>query len=199
MRVVLASGNAGKLRELSALLGPLGYECLPLSEFSDRQADETGQSFLENALIKAAAAAEASGLPAIADDSGLAVDALDGAPGIYSARFAGADATGEQNNQLLLEKMRGVGQGGRGAHFHCSVALASPNPDREPLIAEAQWHGEILEAPQGAGGFGYDPVFADQAGRCAAELPAEVKNRISHRGQALRKLLELIRRTGWTP
>ena len=185
--LVLASGNAGKLRELTAMLEPLGWSVRPQSDWQVEEAVEDGLSFIENALIKARHAAACTGLPALGDDSGLVVDALDGAPGIYSARYAGAGAGDDANNQKLLQTLQGVPDRERGAHFYCAMACARHAEDPAPLLAIGRWDGQILHAPVGAGGFGYDPLFwvADE-GCSSAELPAEVKNRLSHRGQALR-------------
>lgn len=192
-RVVLASGNRGKLRELQALLGG-DWKLLSQAELGIDGAAETGETFLENALLKARHAAAASGLPAIADDSGLEVDALGGAPGVHSARYAGADADDAANNARLLAELAGVPAAGRGARFRC-VMVYLEHPDAEPLVAEAAWEGRIAEAPRGSGGFGYDPLFIDpRDGRHSAELPPAEKNRRSHRGQAARRLKELLAR-----
>lgn len=194
MRVVLATNNAGKLRELQALLGPLGFEVLPKSQFTHDEVAETGASFAANALIKARHASHVSGLPAIADDSGIAVDALNGAPGIYSARYAGATASDEANLQKLLHDMAAVPEGRRGAHYHCALVYVRAADDATPVICEAQWHGVIARAPRGTGGFGYDPIFwLPQRGLTAAELASEEKNRLSHRAQALQQLLACLR------
>lgn len=186
-RIVLASSNPGKLREFAALLSAQGLTVIPQQELGVTVADEPHSTFLENALAKARHAAAASGLPALADDSGLCVAALGGAPGIRSARFAGERAGDRDNIDELLRRMSGVGD--RRAHYTCVlVAMRSPD-DPEPLIADARWHGEILEVPRGSGGFGYDPLFFVPAeGKAAAELDASVKNRISHRGLALAEL-----------
>ena len=175
MRVVLASNNAGKLREFNELLAPIGL------------------SFVENAILKARHAAQLSGLPAIADDSGVVVDALGGAPGIYSARFAGDDATDADNNRLLLEHLDGMADAQRSAHYHCALTFMRHAEDPTPLICEGRWHGRVLTTPRGEGGFGYDPLmFFDALGKTAAELDAVTKNRLSHRGQALRMLLATL-------
>lgn len=191
--VVLASRNARKARELEELLAPLGLRVRRVSEFSKIEPVESAPTFLENALIKARHAAAASGLPAIADDSGLCVDALDGAPGVRSARYGGEPADDAVNNAKLLAEMESVADAERDAHFICTlVMLRSPN-DPTPLIAEGRWRGQLLRAPRGAHGFGYDPLFYLPELRCtAAELPAETKNRLSHRGQAMQRLLERL-------
>jgi XTP/dITP diphosphohydrolase len=185
-RIVLASANAGKLREFSALFSALGIDVVPQSEFGIEATDEPHPTFLENALAKARHASARSGLPAIADDSGLCVAALDGAPGVRSARFAGAGGDAD-NNEELLRRMRGIED--RRAHYTCVLVALKSADDPEPLVADARWHGEILAAPRGSGGFGYDPLFmVPTAGMSAAELEPEVKNRISHRGLALAEL-----------
>lgn len=192
-RIVLASGNAGKLRELSRALLPLGVELLPLSDFTSTQAEETGLSYVENALIKARHAADASGLPALADDSGLSVDALGGAPGVYSARYAGPEADNAANRAKLLQALAEQPQ--RTAAFHCVLALVRSAQDPLPRIAQGHWAGEILRAERGDGGFGYDPVFFDpELGLSAAEMDPETKQARSHRGHAVRQLLDQLRR-----
>lgn len=189
-KLVMASGNAGKIREIARLLEPLGIEVVPQSAFGVRDADESGTTFEANALIKARHAAKGTRLPAIADDSGLAVDALDGRPGVFSARYAGPGAGDDDNIDRLLEELDGVEN--RAAAFHC-VACYLASPDAAPVFAQGTWRGEILTARRGTGGFGYDPVFFDPTKRrSAAELDAAEKNAISHRGQALRKLVEAI-------
>jgi len=191
--LVLASGNKGKLREISELLRPLEWEVRPQSDWNVPEAVEDGQSFLENALIKARHAARLTGRPALADDSGLVVDALNGAPGIYSARYAGG-AGDEANYRKLLEALDATGEESRGAHFYCAMALLRSAGDPAPIVAVGRWDGYIAREPSGAGGFGYDPVFfIPEKGCTAAELPAEVKNAMSHRGRALRELLRLLR------
>lgn len=191
--IVLASGNAGKLAELADLLEPLHTKVRAQSEFDVEDVEETGLTFVENALLKARAAARASGLPALADDSGLVVDALDGAPGIRSARFAGEHASDEDNNALLLEKLRDLPMERRAAAFHCCLVLLDHEDDPAPLIAHGIWHGQILESPRGDNGFGYDPLFYDrQLGASAAELPRQEKARVSHRGKALAALIERL-------
>jgi XTP/dITP diphosphohydrolase len=194
-RVVLASGNAGKLAELNALLGEWHCQVLPQSDFDTPEAAETGDSFVENALLKAHNAAHHCGLPAIADDSGLVVDALGGAPGIFSARYAGPDASDEDNNRKLLAELEGLEAGQRKARFHCALVYLRHWQDPNPVICEASWEGEILEQGIGDHGFGYDPLFFVPARACSsAQLLAEVKNRISHRGRALQKLLSALQR-----
>ena len=189
-KIVLASDNAGKIREIQALLAGRGIEVLPQSAFVDQGAEETGLSFVENAILKARHAARASGLPAVADDSGLEVDALDGAPGVYSARYAGAGAGDAANNQKLLRALDGVEEAARSARFRCVMVYLRHAADPSPLIGEGVWEGRVLRDLRGGGGFGYDPLFFVPAFGCAsAELAAEVKNRLSHRGQALRALL----------
>lgn len=186
MKLVLASGNAGKLAELRDLLGDLDVELHAQSEFGVRDADETGLTFVENAILKARHAALATGLPALGDDSGICVDALDGAPGLYSARYAGGHGDSQANIAKLLDALRDVPAERRTARFVCVLALLRHAGDPQPLIAEGVWEGRILDAPRGDGGFGYDPVFFDaERGIGAAELDAAVKNRVSHRGRAL--------------
>ena len=188
-RIVLATGNAGKLREMQALLGD--YDIVPQSRFIDQEVEETGLSFVENALLKARHASRASGLPAIADDSGLAVDALDGQPGIYSARYAGDDATDAQNIDKLLQALEAVEH--RRARFHCVIVYLAHPEDPCPMICHGRWEGSIAHSRQGDGGFGYDPVFIpDDTGIAAALLAPEEKNRLSHRGKALSSLLSLL-------
>lgn len=192
--IVIASRNLKKARELEDLLGPLGLHVRRVSEFSPDEPTETGTTFVENAIIKARHAAAASGLPAVADDSGICVDALDGAPGVRSARYAGEPASDAVNNAKLLAEMEPIADEQRGAQFVCTlVYLRSPN-DPIPLIAEAHWRGRILRAPQGSNGFGYDPLFyLDDLACTSAEMAPEQKNRISHRGQAMQLLLKQLR------
>lgn len=195
-KVVMASSNAGKLREIARILGDLDIAVVPQSDFGVDDADETGTTFAENALIKARHAAEATGLAAIADDSGLSVDALNGRPGVYSARYSGPDANDEKNIDKLLAELDGVPDAERGAAFHCAVCFVLPGAT-EPLFAEAEWRGLILRERVGDGGFGYDPVFFDpELGRASAELSAEQKNARSHRGKALRELARLLHEAG---
>jgi XTP/dITP diphosphohydrolase len=192
-KVVLATGNPGKVREIRRILGDLGVEVVPQSELGVSDADETGTSFVDNALIKARHASLMTGLPAIADDSGLVVDALDGRPGVYSARYSGADATDESNIDKLLGELQGVPADQRTAAFHCCAVFVSAD-DATSLVAEGRWAGRILEQRQGTGGFGYDPVFFDpECGRSAAELGPELKNAVSHRGKALNALADMLR------
>ena len=195
-RIVLASNNAGKVREINQLLAERQIRILPQSEFGVPDIAETGLSFVENAILKARNAAAHSGLPAIADDSGIEVDALRGAPGIYSARFAGEGASDQENLDKLLEEMASVPDNQRGARFQCLMVYMRHGSDPTPLICQGTWEGSILHAPRGENGFGYDPVFfVPGEDRSAAELPPEIKNRLSHRGQALQKLLlELLAR-----
>ena len=189
-RVVLASANAGKLRELNALLAPRGMDVVPQSEFEIPSIEETGESFVENAIIKARHAARLSGLAAIADDSGLMVDALGGAPGIYSARYAGVGASDAENLQHLLENMHDIPEPRRGARFVSLVVFMNHPRDACPLVCEGIWPGRITRAPRGDGGFGYDPVFyLDDCGCTSAELAPAHKNGISHRAKAMQVLL----------
>lgn len=188
-RIVLATGNAGKLREFSVLLGELGIEFVRQSELGVGEAAETGLTFVENALIKARHAAQVTGLPAMADDSGLLVDTLQGAPGLYSARYAGVEKDDAANNAKLLAELKGVPDTQRTAHYYCCIVYLRHAADPQPVIADGVWEGHILHQPRGTGGFGYDPLFYLPAYGCtAAELPQEEKNRISHRALALRRL-----------
>jgi XTP/dITP diphosphohydrolase len=192
-RLVLATGNAGKLREMRAILAPWQVDVRPQSEFTDGAADETGLSFVENAILKARFAASASGLPAIADDSGLEVDALGGAPGILSARYAGSCADDASNNARLLAELDAVPDAGRGARYRCAMVYLRGPLDASPVICQASWEGRIARLPRGSGGFGYDPLFLVGEGQTtAAELDPERKNRESHRGQALRALVATL-------
>lgn len=190
--IVLASGNAAKIREIQAILA--NHPIVAQAQFNIAEAEETGTTFIENAIIKARNASLCSGLPAIADDSGLAVDALQGAPGVYSARYAGRGASDAQNLQKLLDDLQGIPDERRSARFICIIAFMEHAADPCPVIADGVWEGRILHSPVGANGFGYDPVFWVPGEGCAsAELPPERKNALSHRGQALRKLTELMR------
>ena len=189
--LVLASSNPGKLKELNAMLEPLGWTVIPQSDWEISEAVEDGLGFIENALIKARHASRHTGLPALGDDSGLVVDALSGAPGIYSSRFAGADADDSANNHKLLGELKGVPESARSAHFYCAMALVRYAEDPAPLLATGRWDGQVLKTPAGVGGFGYDPLFRVPGQGCsAAELPVQIKNRLSHRGQALSQMLE---------
>lgn len=191
MKVVLASGNAGKLRELDALLSPLGVSLVTQSELGIESAAETACTFVENALIKARHASHHAGLPAIADDSGLAVDCLGGAPGVFSARFAGATASDQDNNERLIRELGNTED--TSAHYYCVIVYLTHPEDPAPLIATGRWHGTIVREPRGSNGFGYDPYFFDPIQGCtAAELEPNLKNRISHRGRAVEQLLALL-------
>jgi XTP/dITP diphosphohydrolase len=195
-RIVLASNNAGKIREIRALLAEHAFDVIPQAEFRIAEADETGLTFIENAILKARHAADQSGLPAIADDSGLEVDALDGAPGVHSAYYAGRGASDQANVDQLLAAMESVPEGNRSARFHCVMVLLRHALDPSPLISHGVWEGQIAFAPRGATGFGYDPVFLLPEGGCtAAELDPAEKNRRSHRGHALRELVAQIGRS----
>ncbi len=192
-QIVLASNNQGKVREINQLLAGRQIRVLPQSDFPIPEAEETGLTFVENALIKARNAAQYSGLAAIADDSGIEVDALKGAPGIHSARYAGVGASDEANLQRLLCDLEGVPETRRSARFQCVLVYLRHATDPTPVICQGTWEGRILEAPRGDNGFGYDPVFFVPTHGCsAAELPSEEKNRLSHRGQALHKLLRAL-------
>ena len=189
-KVVLATGNPGKVREMSALLAEFGLEVLPQSNFNIVDADETGTTFIENAIIKAKHAAALTGLPAIADDSGLAVDALQGVPGIYSARYAGVDASDRDNLLKLLDALKDVPAAQRTARFHCVLVYMTHAEDPTPLVCHGSWDGVITEQPSGEDGFGYDPIFFVESEGCtSAELTKQRKSELSHRGQALTKLL----------
>ncbi|MBU2877729.1 MULTISPECIES: XTP/dITP diphosphatase [Alteromonadaceae] len=189
-KIVLATGNKGKVREFERLLANFPYEVVPQSEFDLPEAEETGTTFVENAIIKARHAAKLTGLPAIADDSGLAVDALGGAPGVYSSRYAAADATDQQNVDKLLTELEDVADENRSARFLCVIVFMQSAEDPTPIICQGEWHGHISQVRRGEKGFGYDPVFwVSSQNQTAAQLPAEVKNRLSHRGKAMSKLL----------
>jgi XTP/dITP diphosphohydrolase len=193
-RLVLASSNAHKLRELSAILAPLGHELVPQSAFGFDSPPETGTTFVENALLKARYAARMAHLPALADDSGIEVDALGGRPGVHSARYAGEGATDRQNLEKLLAELHGVSDDGRIARYQCVIALVRTADDPAPVIAEGAWEGRILTAPRGAGGFGYDPIFLPAGLQStAAELSPQDKNALSHRGKALHALVTKLR------
>jgi XTP/dITP diphosphohydrolase len=190
-KLVIATGNAHKLLEISTLLLPLDIEVLPQSAFGVPEAEEPHITFIENALAKARHATRLTGLPALADDSGLCVDALGGAPGVISAVYAGEPRSDARNNEKLLATMRGFAD--RRAHYHCTLVLLRHADDPQPIITEGQWHGVILEGARGEGGFGYDPLFLDTTlNQSVAEISTEDKNRISHRGQALAVLLEKL-------
>ncbi len=192
-RIVLATGNPGKVFELNGVLESWGVEVIAQTEFAVPEIVESGLTFVENALLKARNAAKCTGLPAIADDSGLEVDALKGAPGIYSARFAGPDAGDADNNAKLLLELEGIADAQRTARFQCVLVYLRHEHDPVPLICQGSWEGAILHAPQGENGFGYDPLFYIKALGCsAAELSAEQKNKLSHRGQALRQLTGIL-------
>ncbi len=192
-QIVLASGNAGKLREIAQLLEGLNLEILPQSEFNVPEVEETGLTFVDNAILKARNAAHYTGLPAIADDSGIAVDVLRGRPGIYSARFAGIGASDEENLEKLIRMVTPFPDEERTARFICSMVYIRHEEDHVPVIAEGVWEGQLLIDPKGQNGFGYDPIFYVSSQQCtSAELPPEIKNKLSHRGQALRKLLEQL-------
>jgi XTP/dITP diphosphohydrolase len=198
MKLVIATGNPGKLAEFERLLAPLGIDCVAQGALGVDDPEETGLTFLENALLKARHASRMTGLPALADDSGLCVDALDGAPGLYSARYAGTPADPQANIRKLLEALAGVPAERRGARFHASLALLRHAEDPEPLIAEGRWPGRILDAPRGDGGFGYDPVFLDpETGCSAAELDPAEKARTSHRGRAVEALMARLAEVSW--
>lgn len=191
-KLVIATGNAHKLHEIRTLLEPLGISVAPQSDFNVPEAAEPHDTFIENALAKARHAARLTGLPALADDSGICVEGLGGAPGVISAIYAGEPRSDARNNSKLLEAMQGLSE--RSAHYHCALVLLRHADDPEPIIAEGQWHGMILEAPRGEGGFGYDPLFLDtELGQTVAEISTEDKNRVSHRGKALRTLVEKLR------
>ena len=187
-RLVLASNNAGKLREFRRLLSPLSIEVIPQADLDIREADEPHVTFVENALAKARHASGIAGLPALADDSGICVRALRGAPGVQSARYGGEPRSDARNNERLIAALAGIAD--RRAHYACLLVLVHHADDPEPIIAEGDWQGTIIDAPRGAGGFGYDPHFLDATtGLTAAELPLERKNELSHRGRAMRMLI----------
>jgi XTP/dITP diphosphohydrolase len=189
-KIVMASGNAGKLREIQRILAALDIAVVSQADLAVNDADETGDTFVANALIKARHAAAVTGLPAIADDSGLVVDALDGRPGVFSARYSGAGASDDSNIDKLLQELQGVDDASRGAAFHCAACFIMPD-DGDPVIAEDEWRGAILRERRGENGFGYDPVFLDpESGLSAAELDSEQKNQRSHRGKALAQLVQ---------
>lgn len=191
-KLVLASNNPGKLREFAALLATVDFEVLPQAQFNVPEADEPHFTFVENAIAKARHAARLTGLPALADDSGICVDALGGAPGVFSARFAGEPKSDARNNEKLIADL--AGQANRRAHYYCILVFVRHADDPQPIIAEGEWHGEIVDTPRGENGFGYDPYFwLPEFGCTAAELAADKKNAISHRGKALAKLIDRLR------
>ena len=195
-KIVLASGNAGKLREFQQLLEGCGFEVIPQSALNVGNVDETGTTFVENAIIKARHACEQTGLPAIADDSGIEVDALRGRPGVYSARYAGEGASDASNNQLLLAELKGVPADKRTARYHAVLAYMRHAQDPTPILCHGVWEGSILTEARGQGGFGYDPLFFVPTHNCAsAELDKAEKNRISHRGKAMQELLQKLLQT----
>ena len=197
LEIVLASSNPGKLVEVADLLGDFPISLIPQREFNISDADEVGTTFVENAIIKARHAAKHSGLPALADDSGLTVDALGDAPGVRSARYAGEQATDLDRINKLLNELKKLGDVDRSACFHCVLALIESEQDPAPLICHGIWQGEILQAPQGDKGFGYDPIFYVPTHRCsAAEMDPAIKNAISHRGQAMEQLKTVLRNAG---
>ena len=192
MKLVVASNNPGKLREFGQMLAPLGWETIPQKELDVPECEEPHVTFVENALAKARHAAACTGLPALADDSGLCVHALGGAPGVFSARFAGEPKSDERNNEKLVADL--ADKGDRRAHYVCVLVFVRHADDPQPLIVEGEWHGEIVDVPRGQGGFGYDPYFfLPDAGATAAELDAAEKNRRSHRGKALAQLVEQLK------
>jgi XTP/dITP diphosphohydrolase len=194
VKVVLASGNAGKVREFAALLAARDIEVIPQTDFGIVTPAESGATFLDNALLKARHAASASGLPALADDSGIEVDALEGRPGVWSARYAGEQASDAANMALLLRELAGVPDERRTARYRCVLVLVRDAADPAPLIASGVWEGRVLRAPRGAEGFGYDPLFQPEGlAISAAQLPAAQKNHLSHRAQALRALLAALK------
>lgn len=192
-KIVLASGNKGKLREFQDLLSGCGFEVVPQSDFFSENAEETGLTFVENAILKARYACSKTGLPALADDSGIEVDALNGRPGIYSARYAGKNADDEKNNQKLLVELNNIPVEKRTARYHAVLAYMRHAEDPTPILCHGVWEGVILHEPRGDGGFGYDPLFFVPSHNCAsAELSKDEKNRISHRGKAMRELLQKL-------
>ena len=197
-KIVLASGNAGKVREINKLFAGTGIEIVPQSEFNVPEVPETGTTFVENAIIKARHAAELTGLPAISDDSGIEVDALDSRPGVYSARYAGAGCSDLDNNNKMLEELTGVPEAERTARYQCLIVFMRSHTDPVPLITQASWEGRILEAPEGDGGFGYDPIFYIPSQNCSGgNLPLAVKNTMSHRAIALKTMFEKFKEQGY--
>ncbi|MFL6576522.1 MAG: RdgB/HAM1 family non-canonical purine NTP pyrophosphatase [Povalibacter sp.] len=193
MKVVVATHNAGKLREFQELLSPFDFELLSLAQFTRTAPKETGLTFIENAILKARHAAKTTGLPAIADDSGIEVDALHGAPGIYSARFAGEGASDMDNLNKLLTELRKNSSSPRTARYQCALAFMRWDTDSSPIVVQASWEGRIIDTPRGTAGFGYDPIFELESGVTAAELAPHEKNQRSHRGKALRSLVDRLR------
>ncbi len=194
-KIVLASGNAGKVREINKLFAGTGIEIVPQSEFNVPEVPETGTTFVENAIIKARHAAECTGLPAISDDSGIEVDALDSRPGVYSARYAGENASDQDNNNKMLEELKGVPEAERTARYQCLIVFMRSHTDPVPIITQASWEGRILEAPDGDGGFGYDPIFYIPSEKCSGgQLPLELKNTMSHRAKALQAMLQAFKK-----
>lgn len=192
-KIVIASGNPGKLREIARILAPLEIEAVPQSEFNVPDCPEPHVTFVENCLAKARHASRHSGLPALADDSGICVEALGGAPGVYSARYAGEPKSDERNNEKLVAELRN--EPNRRAHYTCVMVYVRHPDDPEPVIAEGRWYGEIIDTPRGHKGFGYDPYFLDpEFGKTGAELDEDTKNAVSHRGQALRDLVDKLKR-----
>lgn len=193
-KIVLASGNKGKVKELQQMLSPFDIDIVPQSEFNVSEVAETGTTFVENAIIKARHAAKVTGLPAIADDSGLEVDYLKGAPGIYSSRYSGSGATDQSNIDKLLAALEGVPDAQRTARFQCVLVYMSHEADPTPVICQGSWEGSITQTQQGSNGFGYDPVFmVPEHGVCSAELTPQQKNALSHRGKALAQLVEAFK------
>ncbi len=194
-KIVIASNNKGKLREIGQILAPLGIEAYPQNDFGVPECPEPHVTFVENCIAKARHASAHTGLPALADDSGICVDALNGAPGVYSARYAGEPKSDSRNNEKLIAALQGVAD--RRAHYYCVMVFVRYADDPQPILCEGEWHGEIIDTPRGDGGFGYDPYFLlPQFGKTGAELSAEAKNGISHRGIALRALVERLKATG---
>jgi len=194
-KIVIASNNAGKLREIGQILAPLGIEAHPQGAFGVPECPEPHVTFVENCLAKARHASAHTGLPALADDSGICVDALNGAPGVYSARYAGEPKSDQRNNEKLIEALKG--NPNRKAHYYCVMVYVRYADDPQPILCEGEWHGEIIDTPRGDGGFGYDPYFLlPQFGKTGAELSADDKNGISHRGIALRALVERLKANG---
>ena len=194
-KIVLASGNAGKVREINKLFTGSGIEVVPQSEFNVPEVAETGTTFVENAIIKARHAAQCTGLPAISDDSGIEVDALDARPGVYSARYAGENASDIDNNNLMLKELAGIDKTDRTARYQCLLIFMRSDTDPVPIITQGSWEGRILQTAQGGGGFGYDPIFYVPTHNCSsAELTLEVKNSISHRAIALKAMLEQLKK-----